>query len=324
MGKTRISRYEFWKPIFKGWWLIVAIILWAWGLFGNIRGEFISAENQDKWRLPALFPQIRWYWLAIVFLLVTIAAILEGTYRLHRRKVNELDAEHNTDLLKLKRKSIRRRKRIQRKFMAARATLGQYAEDLTDANVAKGRSEDELLLLREKFNQIEGDRESLKFQLEALKKLKLVVHTNRLSEIRMERCADELSKRESYFINIFLRIHLENHALVNTPITKLEAYLIRETKSGREKEIWNTKTPVTAMMPVNEVVGGDILAGRMTEEDWFQGVLHFPIRYVERLNAACFLRVTMEAMRQPPYSVDLDVDWGVARTKGQAFLTPRK
>ena len=79
----------------------MSITLFLWGLFGNIRNDFISAANQDKWRLPALFPEVSWYWLVIAFLVLTLFAVLEGAYRTHRQAIADFGSDLNlrtTDL----------------------------------------------------------------------------------------------------------------------------------------------------------------------------------------------------------------------------------
>jgi hypothetical protein len=75
------SRLAFWKSTLRGWWIMTGILMFVWGLVGNIRSEFISQAAQDSWRLPTLFPQVSWYWLVIAFLVLTLVAVLEGAYR---------------------------------------------------------------------------------------------------------------------------------------------------------------------------------------------------------------------------------------------------
>jgi hypothetical protein len=129
--------------------MIVAAILFLWGLFGNIRSDFISANDQDKWRLPILFPQVPW-WVIAILLFVALAAILEGGYRSHMAIVQEL-----------KRKYIRRRRRVNRKFMAERFTLGQYAKELTDANVERGNLEGRVIELSNEVGALKTERDEL-------------------------------------------------------------------------------------------------------------------------------------------------------------------
>lgn len=301
------QRCAFWKPAFGGWRVVIAAIIFLWGLFGNFRSDFISATEQDKWRLPTLFPRVPWYWLVIVLLGLTVIVLLEGGYR-----------SHTSILQKLKRKYIRRRKRINRKFMAERAIVGQYAKDLTAANVEKEKLEDELHSLRGSFAELETEKDSLKFQLEDLKKLRLIVNTNRQSEVRVE------VEDGKYFITAYLKIHVENHALVSVPLRNLEASLLRKTKRGAEKEIPRSKTPLTALAGPEALLNHDVLAGRVSEPLWYFGVVDMLPGYWKRLNHTCFLRVTMEAMRQPPYSVDLDVDWQSLGRNGKVYVTPRK
>ena len=69
---------DYWRSSLRLWWVIVSILLGVWGLFGNIRNDFIPAADQEKWRLPILFPRVPWYLLVIAFLTVTVLALFEG------------------------------------------------------------------------------------------------------------------------------------------------------------------------------------------------------------------------------------------------------
>lgn len=87
------KRWEFWRASLKGWWLLLSVILWFWGVLGNVRGDFIADTDQVKYKLPVLFPQIEWYWLIAAFLLITVIALLEGSFRAHRRAIDALKQE---------------------------------------------------------------------------------------------------------------------------------------------------------------------------------------------------------------------------------------
>src|SRR6266849_3380707 len=88
-----VSRAHYWKSSFRGLGLILSIILLVWGVFGNIRSEFIPAADQEKWRLPILFPHVPWYWLVIIFLVITLMAIFEGSFREHRKQTLSMSSE---------------------------------------------------------------------------------------------------------------------------------------------------------------------------------------------------------------------------------------
>lgn len=83
------QRCLFWKPTLWGWRTVILPVISIWGLIGNIRSEFVSPADQDRWRLPILFPQVTWYWLVIALLILLIFALLEGGYRTHRRIIKE-------------------------------------------------------------------------------------------------------------------------------------------------------------------------------------------------------------------------------------------
>jgi hypothetical protein len=167
-------------------------------------------------------------------------------------------------------------------------------------------------------NELTALRSSHKSQLEDLKQLKLVVNTNRQSEVRAEQDSD------GSLITVFLKLHIENHALTPVPVRKLETSLYRQTKRGMEKEMIGSKSILISLMGSEELANHDVLPGRVTEPRWFQSVMGVSPRYWKLMNRTCFLRVTMEAMRQPPYSVDLAVDWEAVRRHGTTYVTPKK
>jgi hypothetical protein len=167
-------------------------------------------------------------------------------------------------------------------------------------------------------NEIAALKSSHKSQLEDLKQLRLVINTNRQSEVRAEQDND------GSLITVFLKLHVENHALTPVPVRKLETSLYRQTKRGVEKEMLRSKSILISLSGSEELANHDVLPGRVTEPRWFQSVIGVSPRYWKLLNRTCFLRVTMEAMRQPQYSVDLVVDWEAVRRYGTTFVTPRK
>lgn len=168
-------------------------------------------------------------------------------------------------------------------------------------------------------NEIAALRRSHKSQLEELKQLKLVIHTNRQSEVRIE-----IEDDGEYFVTAYLKLHVENHALAPVPVKKMETFLYRKNKRGTEKEIPHSKSSLTSLDGTGELAKHDVGAGRETDPNWFQSFINMSPRYWKRLNHTCFLRVTLEAMRQPPYSIDLDIDWVALDRDGKVFVTPRK
>ncbi|HEV7857445.1 MAG TPA: hypothetical protein VGO91_02240 [Pyrinomonadaceae bacterium] len=185
--------------------------------------------------------------------------------------------------------------------------------------------------IHESVKESKKEKEKLKAQLEELKKLKLIINTDHQSEVRINRhwnvpvmVGVEQSESDEWHITAHLRMQLENNALANVLVKKLEASLVRKTKREEEKGMPKTKTSLIPLLGIEELVRHEVLAGRMTEQYWYSYEVDIPARYVKRLDSTCFLRVTMEAMRQPPSSIDLDVDWEEAKIKGTTFLTPRK
>lgn len=132
---------------------------------------------------------------------------------------------------------------------------------------------------------------------------------------------------DSYMINATVQIRFQNHSLYQTMLTKgMEASLVRKTRNGKEKAI-----PLLQATTIVAGEGSPVLD--KLEEIRFEPtsktksyVVSFGMelltRYGKRLNQNCFIRITMEAMRQPPCYVDLVVNWEDALS-GRAAVTPR-
>jgi hypothetical protein len=132
-----------------------------------------------------------------------------------------------------------------------------------------------------------------------------------------------------YALNANVKIHFENNDTHQLMLKKrMEVSLLRKTGRGKEKIIPLQSQPTLIVM----VEGGterpkleDLRFPPITKTQSyiFYFGMRVPTRYGKRLNHNCFIRITMEAMRQPPYSVDLDVNWEEA-LKGGSSMTPRK
>lgn len=296
----------------------VAIVLALYGLVQlpyNIIAWLMSADTQAKYQLINLLSWRFWLIVTPTLTLLLIALIIRSAFRV----IDERDAKHESEVKELRRKYIRRRRRINRKFMAERATLGQYAKELSGANFEKGKLEDELLSLRDRAASLETEKSRLESQLEDLNKLRLVVNARHQSEVRME-----VDEGGTYVVTAYLKLSVENHAVAPVPIKKLETFLYRDTGRGIKKEVPRSRALLTALAYADELAGHEAGAGRETAPAWFHSEFDMPPRYWKLLNHTCFLRVTMWAMRQPPYSIDLDVDWKALEQHGKVFVTPRK
>lgn len=81
--------------------------------------------------------------LICVGLIILLFGFVAGARRIHEKTVGDINSENGSKVRELKRKYIRRRRRINKKFMAERFTLGQYAKDLTNVVVIREGVEEE-------------------------------------------------------------------------------------------------------------------------------------------------------------------------------------
>lgn len=92
------KRLRFWRQAVGLWWSILMAFYAAIALFGIARAELLSPADQDRWRILNVIPNWPWSSWLVGFLLLTIAAMLEGFYRAHRKGMTEKAIE--TDVLR--------------------------------------------------------------------------------------------------------------------------------------------------------------------------------------------------------------------------------
>lgn len=134
-------------------------------------------------------------------------------------------------------------------------------------------------------------------------------------------------RMDLWVLTVNLRIRFENHDIHPIQLKKMKVSLLRKARDGREREIplFRSLMEIFEEGTTGKFVPdqNQILGNRITPYYWVQCVLEVSERYGERLNQNAFLRVTVDALRQPPYSVDLDVDWKTSR-KGFVFISQRR
>lgn len=133
--------------------MVAAALLFMWGLFGNIRSDFISANDQDKWRLPILFPQVPW-WVVAILLVVAFLTVLEGGYRSHAAIVQGL-----------KRKYIRRRRRIGKLYMQQRQYAEKWSNELYVMSFDKSKLEESLASMERRMSELSWSNDAFAEQL---------------------------------------------------------------------------------------------------------------------------------------------------------------
>jgi len=253
MRKWLLPRIAFGKSSLRGWWIIMSALLFLWGVFGNIRSDFISAADQEKWKLPSLFPQVSWYWLVIIFLILTLIALFEGAYKTHRKKVEEIELNFN----------------------AQKTTL-----------------ENEIKTLKNRISEL--TKHKLRFEIKSY-----------VAGIRD--CGG--SNIPSYAISVDATLRFEN--LASQPMKIKNLYISLWKRNGTEPEIKRDALTIfknqQLLMWIDDslsIPNFDITLHN------FQFDLFVGPGMESYLSSNHFLRIGMEAINQPPYYQDLDIDLG--------------
>jgi hypothetical protein len=76
-----VARLRAWKEVVWRPW--VWMLLTVYGLLHlyQFRGEWLTAETQERWRLPNILPTFEWWLWAIGWLVLFLVVVLEGAYR---------------------------------------------------------------------------------------------------------------------------------------------------------------------------------------------------------------------------------------------------
>jgi hypothetical protein len=134
-----------------------------------------------------------------------------------------------------------------------------------------------------------------------------------------------------YAVSAHVKIHFDNDDEIELRLQRrMTVSLFRRTGRGKEKEI-----PLDPERESLLIAAGE--GSRVTPK--LEALTFAPLkpsktfllfcamgistRYGKRLNRDCFIRLTMEAIRQLPCYVDLDVDWEAAKTEKGSAMTPR-
>jgi hypothetical protein len=77
-----VARLRAWKEVVWRPWVWVLTALYALlQLYQSFKGEWLTGEAQEKWRLPKILPTLRWWQWVIGWLVLFVAVVLEGSYR---------------------------------------------------------------------------------------------------------------------------------------------------------------------------------------------------------------------------------------------------
>jgi hypothetical protein len=269
-----------------------------------------------SWLFPLLLPLA---WLSIALGMVAVIQVFTIHFlgRFHERTVSEL-----SKALPAKDERIYRLK-------TSVDLLGvSLRQKKVEAEWAKERYEREV-------SGLKSETQSLRAYLAELTKLKLVVILNNKSEVDMKQFEDDVAaEKDRYTVGINLLARFENHDATPKRILSVELALYRKTGRGNVKIIPRSEGFIFPIETdyefgnMRDVISdkAELSAGEITKPYWLCCTVSIPARYGKRLNQKCFIRVTMEAMRQPPYVIDLYVDWEAARASknGRAYIASQK
>ncbi len=179
---------------------------------------------------------------------------------------------------------------------------------------------------RERLTERTKERDSLKLRLEELTEQKLKFEVDwrqgRVFTIHDDSIFDppeiEPFRRNLYYINSSFKIHFVNEDINPRIVRRISVSLFRITRNGKgkEKEI---QTRLAYTHTYSEEGTGEISFERgltitepISSSYRLHGDLELNPRYGLRLNEHCFLRFTIHAMNQRPYSADIYPDWETA------------
>jgi hypothetical protein len=229
--------------------------------------------------------------------------------------------------------------------------LNSNKEELTGkiATLEIARKEDAKIIQAEVNNNANTYTylDSVESQLKELKKqnshkLKLKVDTKFASHVfvayydpKIEHAEVKPLSRDRYIITAYIHVQFSNEDIHPNTVNEMQVRLIRKNENEAETEISNLDISVEASVIVMETNIAQpiqlhemqILSGRITAPYILLSTIEIPTELGATLDHDCFLRVTMDAMRQPTCSLDFDVDWETERRNGSnsyTYITPRK
>lgn len=267
-------------------------------------------------------------WAVIIgFLLLVFIAV----YNHHVRTIKKLSVKHKRGNRKLVARLITlkadRKDEIGRLKAEHKAEIEQKEKEhsISNLNLIEGHTRHAINL----SNKYKAEIDSLKSELDEFKahKLKFEIDAHR-SNVTVTSYHNE-----QFSVKMHLHICFENSDVNPLTVKRVSVLLIKKNEDETEKEI-----PLTDK-DLYEYVFDNVHALPKREAKWeyrnlpvegrHQTFFHSIEGQISAdgdcraiLNKDCFLRVTMEAMNQPPYSLDFDVKWENIN-QGWIDITPR-
>jgi hypothetical protein len=340
----RLQTLNFYRAVYTevryGWGYKILGILWlgiaAFSTYLTFADKIADNALMPSPALKQLWSRF-WPFLFVLLVIYLLLMVLVAVQRYHSKIISQLQAGHE----KVSSENEGEIKRLQSELTAQSESHYEWCETLREINqqhvddLSTLHQRDVSKLKTDYENQMAAIRSSHKSELEELKKLKPVVRMNGESEIyipKPEDNEDTATGERNIYANLV--IHFENHDTVENRVMEMTTALFRKTRRGQEKKIKGE----AFLLAMGTQFGEDgaridllidkppIPGGGITSRYWFYCTYKISARYEKLLNRDCFIRVIMEAMRQPPYPVDLYPDWEAARTSsnGRAHITFQK
>lgn len=287
-------------------------LIWVLGLIGILRSELLPVAQQDSSRILMLIPRLAWYWWVLGILTFTLLSVMEGAYRIYTKKVEEL----NKELDKLRR---------------------IHPQEI-EAAKAQGKSENEEKVRffedRWKYTlpQIKHQYETKIRELETeIAKLSTYKLKFEIDATRSKICVNGNIDAFDVVLNLYICfINSDIHAVTARSVNVL---LMKRNEDNTELEIppierelrdvaYAEGRPIGPVDLKWEHRNLSIAHRATTLYHTIQGNIAVSGDYREILDNKCFLRVTMQAMNQKPYSLDFNVNWQNINL-GWIDITPR-
>ena len=326
------------KEFKRRWWYkmlsIASPLYFLFGLLVNIENPFFSWSK----RVRAI--------ILLSALIVMLLLVIEALYQFHKRRVARLKSKHKSIIERLNTQHqteiAEKDKGLTEKDAAHQSEIKRIESEHGDKIIGLVEANTKALIKQQKkhWAEVEGLQSCIREQVTELNELrspKLIFEVETFPQCRVSLSHEaytfdppdaEPKEVDYYVIKGNVKIHFENHSTHQLMLRKrMEVSLFRKTGNGKEKMI-----PLESSSTVI-VLGEDNGANTKLEELRFEPLtktkayifylgMGIPTSYGKRLNQNCFIRITMEAISQPPCFVDLDVNWGDAIKDGSS-ITPR-
>lgn len=342
-----VSKTDLKEILWRPGVLIVLTLYGALQLVSNLIAWTLPAEEQAKYQFIKLLTWRVWLIATPLLTLILIGLIVRAAHKV----VEKRDVEHKAEIDKV---NEAHKAKIEQKEEEHKSEQSKLIE---------GHAKVELALMRLRETEVEGLKKNfrlihegqLKREEETRKrndalianlrhKLTDKVHQiYKLTTYKLKFEIDAPSRSfvtvtsyydEQFSVMMRLYIRFENSDVHPLTVKGVSVLLIKKDEDDTESEIPLIKQDLYEVVydeehPLskkeykwdsrNLSVGG---------RDWtpyhtIDGHINADGDYRKILDSSCFLRVTMEAMNQPPYSLDFDVNWeGIHQ--GWVQITPRR